>query len=59
LIAHVSIGILWTAIDLDMDITRKAGPKGDRVQIGMSGEFLPYKYYGATGNQLAYGLKEA
>jgi cyanate lyase len=42
-----------------MNITRKAGPKGDRVQIGMSGKLLPYKYYGATGNQLAYGLKEA
>jgi cyanate lyase len=25
---------------------------------GMSGKFLPYKYYGATGNALAYGLKK-
>jgi hypothetical protein len=24
----------------------------------MTGKFLPYKYYGATGNSLAYGLKE-
>jgi hypothetical protein len=24
----------------------------------MTGKFLPFKYYGATGNQLAYGLKE-
>jgi len=24
----------------------------------MSGKFLPFKYYGATGNELAYGLKE-
>ena len=49
---------IMSAIDFDMDITRKADPKGDRVQIGMTGKFLPYKYYGATGNALAYGLKE-
>jgi cyanate lyase len=24
----------------------------------MSGKFLPYKYYGATGNAQAYGYKE-
>jgi hypothetical protein len=24
----------------------------------MTGKFLPYKYYGATGNALGYGLKE-
>ena len=33
-------------------------PKGDRVKIGMSGKFLPFKYYGATGNVLTYGTKE-
>jgi cyanate lyase len=49
---------IMSAIDFDMDITRKADPKGDRVQIGMTGKFLPYKYYGATGNDLALGLKE-
>jgi cyanate lyase len=49
---------IMSAIDFDMDITRKADPKGDRVQIGMSGKFLPFKYYGASGNELAYGLKE-
>jgi cyanate lyase len=49
---------IMSAIDFDMDITRKADPKGDRVQIGMSGKFLPFKYYGASGNALAYGLKE-
>ena len=49
---------IMSAIDFDMDITRKADPKGDRVQLGMTGKFLPYKYYGATGNDLAYGLKE-
>ena len=50
---------IMSAIDFDMDITRKADPKGDRVQIGMTGKFLPFKYYGASGNDLAYGLKEA
>jgi cyanate lyase len=49
---------IMSAIDFDMDITRKADPRGDRVQIGMSGKFLPFKYYGASGNELAYGLKE-
>jgi cyanate lyase len=47
-----------SAIDFDMDITRKADPKGDRVGLSMTGKFLPYKYYGATGNALALGLKE-
>ena len=49
---------IMSAIDFDMDITRRADPKGDRVAIAMTGKFLPYKYYGATGNDLAYGLKE-
>jgi cyanate lyase len=48
-----------SAIDFDMDITRKADPKGDRVAIAVTGKFLPFKYYGASGNDLAYGLKEA
>jgi len=47
-----------SAIDLDMEVTRKSDPKGDRVNLGMSGKFLHYKYYGATGNALALGLKE-
>ena len=25
---------------------------------GRTGKFLPYKYYGATGNEQAYGYKE-
>ena len=49
---------IMSAIDFDMDITRKSDPKGDRVKIGMSGKFLPFKYYGATGNAQAYGYKE-
>ena len=49
---------IMSAIDFDMEITRQPDPKGDRVKITMSGKFLPFKYYGATGNALAYGLKE-
>ena len=49
---------IMSAIDFDMEITRKADPKGDRVSIGMTGKFLPFKYYGATSNALAYGLKK-
>ncbi len=49
---------IMSAIDLDMDLARQADAKGDRVRLSMSGKFLPYKYYGATGNALALGLKE-
>jgi cyanate lyase len=49
---------IMSAIDFDMTIERQSDPKGDRVKIGMTGKFLPYKYYGATGNALAYGVKE-
>jgi hypothetical protein len=37
---------------------RGTDPKGDRVKLTMSGKFLPYKYYGATGNAQTYGNKE-
>ena len=49
---------IMSAIDFDMTIERLPDPKGDRVKIGMSGKFLPFKYYGATGNEQAYGYKE-
>jgi len=49
---------IMSAIDFDMTIERQADPKGDRVKIGMSGKFLPYKYYGAKGNEQALGYKE-
>src|SRR5277367_6733866 len=49
---------IMSAIDFDMQMERQPDPKGDRVRLSMSGKFLPYKYYGATGNDLALGLKE-
>jgi len=49
---------IMSAIDFDMTIDRQPDPKGDRVKLGMTGKFLPFKYYGATGNAQAYGFKE-
>ena len=49
---------IMSAIDFDMAIERQADPKGDRVKIGMTGKFLPFKYYGAKGNEQALGYKE-
>jgi cyanate lyase len=36
---------IMSAIDFDMDLSRKEDPKGDRVKITMTGKFLPYKSY--------------
>ena len=49
---------IMSAIDFDMVMERQPDPKGDRVRIAMSGKFLPFKYYGATGNEQALGYKE-
>ena len=49
---------IMSAIDFDMVMERLPDPKGDRVKLTMSGKFLPFKYYGATGNAQAYGFKE-
>ena len=49
---------IMSAIDFDMAMERLADPKGDRVKITMSGKFLPFKYYGAKGNEQALGYKE-
>jgi cyanate lyase len=49
---------IMSAIDFDMTIERLPNPKGDRVKITMSGKFLPYKYYGNSGNVPEYGYRE-
>jgi cyanate lyase len=49
---------IMSAIDFDMTIDRQADPKGDRVKLSMTGKFLPFKYYGAKGNEQANGFKE-
>ena len=49
---------IMSAIDFDFAMERLPNPRGDRVQITMSGKFLPYKYYGATQGTPEYGFKE-
>jgi cyanate lyase len=49
---------IMSAIDFDLTMERLPNPKGDRVKITMSGKFLPFKYYGASGNVPEYGYKE-
>ncbi len=36
---------IMSAIDFSMDIQREEDPKGDRVNVVLSGKFLPYKAY--------------
>ena len=49
---------IMSAIDFDIALERLPNPKGDRVKITMSGKFLPFKYYGNSGNVPEYGYKE-
>ena len=49
---------IMSAIDFDFEMERLPDPKGDRVKIGMSGKFLPYKYYGASQGIQPLGYKE-
>jgi cyanate lyase len=49
---------IMSAIDFDLQMECVADPKGDRVKITMSGKFLPFKYYGSSGNVPGYGFKE-
>ena len=49
---------IMSAIDFDLEMERQPDPRGDRVRITMSGKFLPFKYYGASGNAPQYGYKE-
>ena len=50
---------IMSAIDFDLKLERLAHPKGDRVQLTMSGKFLPFKYYGNEPGVPENGLKEA
>jgi cyanate lyase len=49
---------IMSAIDFDMKLERLPNPKGDRVQITMSGKFLPFKYYGNQPGVPENGMKE-
>jgi cyanate lyase len=52
-----------SAIDFDLELSRVASPKGDRVKIGMCGKFLPFKYAApagnATGSNVEHHLEKA
>jgi cyanate lyase len=49
---------IMSAIDFNIEFDREVNPKGARVKIGMSGKFLPYKYYGNEQGIPDYGHKE-
>ena len=49
---------IMSAIDFDMDLSRLAHERGDRVKITLSGKFLPYRYYGAQQGIPEFGYKE-
>jgi len=49
---------IMSAIDFDMTMERQSDSKGDRVKLTMSGKFLPYRYYGASGDEQSLGYKE-
>ncbi len=49
---------IMSVIDFDFGLERQADPRGDRAKLTTSGKFLPYKYYGATGNVPASGHRE-
>ena len=48
---------IMSAIDFDFEMERLPDPNGDRVKLTMSGKFLPYRYYGATGNSPRFGYR--
>ncbi|MFY8113241.1 MAG: cyanase [Rhabdaerophilum sp.] len=49
---------IMSAIDFNIEIVREPNPRGDRVNISMSGKFLPYKYYGNEQGIPEYGYRE-
>ena len=49
---------IMSAIDFDMSIERQPHERGDRVKLGMSGKFLPYRYYGFGQGTPEFGYKE-
>jgi cyanate lyase len=49
---------IMSAIDFDVQLSRVAHEKGDRVQFILSGKFLPYRYYGAEQGLPELGYKE-
>jgi cyanate lyase len=50
---------IMSAIDFDVQFARQVHDKGDRVQLTLSGKFLPYRYYGAEQGIPEFGYKES
>ena len=48
-----------SAIDFDFTMERLPDPKGDRVKIGRSGKFLPFKYYGTRATSRRRGIRRS
>lgn len=49
---------IMSAIDFGFDFERMTHAAGDRVEITLTGMFLPCKYYGAEQGIPEYGFKE-
>ena len=45
---------IMSAIDFSMDIQREPDPKGDRVNVVLSGKFLPYKTFLVITQYMAF-----
>ncbi len=49
---------IMSAIDFEMTIEREPHERGDRVKMGFSGKFLPYRYFGAQQGTPEFGYRE-
>ena len=49
---------IMSAIDFEMTLEREPHERGDRVKMGFSGKFLPYRYFGAHQGTPEFGYSE-
>ena len=49
---------IMSAIDFDLTLERQPHERGDRVKLGMTGKFLPYRNYGFQQGTPEFGYKE-
>lgn len=49
---------IMSAIDFDLKLVREPNDAGDRVNITMSGKFLPYRYHSPQDGAPALGYKQ-
>lgn len=48
---------IMSAVDFDIQMSRQADQRGDRVKSSISGKFSPYKYHGNQQGVPDYGFK--